>query len=920
MHKLLDLIIALKKLSIDDKHLNSVYHLYKEAAISSQKDSERSEKSKSLLYGNNPPENVVVRQKEEPKTEPKTEPKGFPKKESPQSSPQTVNQNYSARINCANGELDLAKKINLNTQTFYSGFSCEEKICVLRWMINFTGHKDQLSFLNLIDGCVRYYKPDFSDQDFVDFLNKYILNETDLKEYSMQILDHYKITDQEIIADLGELTGFGNWLKETKQLENSHLFIPENAEDFKKNSYIYKYIFFDFCYRKLEAMINGFFNEKLAFVSSPIEEMRDYKVYADAFIKMYNKDNSLFKECFKFSKIELDFKNYKPSEENAREMKFQSNKDLEKNIDKTYKEEFKPNNTSELAENMKKYQKDADEEFSALYSHMEMAESGNITAIECAKINKSKAERDQSIMSSLYFDIGQRFNKDIKYYISKEACLNGLLHLAEANLIPMEYVELLYMQNGYKVSLSSLKDRVEDKKSIDAINNIIAFFEKYSNDGSGSNPFDIYKDKTRNKGYDNFYSLSEEQEKEKGDKTSSEFMKGEYDKILNIHSGINKSINNYNQKKQASSQSAASLFEFYKNLFENMEKNFIESDLEEFGYKNVNVAISDLLSRAESSKSIIDNLLKNKRSNGEDNNTDFNTAKIGGEEKVVKYIQKGNEKNIEYITTLREKTLLTKDESGRDCIIIGNSYFYKAKRYPNAASGYLDKYIEDLKSLENSLKQIDWNQNKCGFNSNSKIFQSICVKANSGTPEQIEENLKIALQNLFFDYCIGLVKNNFNNTVSQNANLKSQMVSTLKRLSPSEDAANRLNENNQKIFKDYINDSLKNIQPLSYKQYKIDPKTNKPFTEHFDYISLRDQGTISNLQAVTDAEFYCEKTNELNKLGPAWYIEWDKVGTSSVKSAKGIDEKNENFVNSAMNQYQEAMINFLIQEREKISM
>ena len=207
----------------------------------------------------------------------------------------------------------------------------------------------------------------------------------------------------------------------------------------------------------------------------------------------------------------------------------------------------------------------ADKELSEIYykysNFIKGGESKN--EIICAYLNNSKAERDDKILRDLNPSTNKLLSgKSALYPITNEACLNGLLKMAQSNIIPIEYVELLYMSNGYNVSLDSLKKRTVSKSQTVCIDSIKAFFDKYRNDNSGKNPFEMYKKKSENKKYADNYIFDDSQklEYEKLVNTEEEhpikmaksrYMSSKYDEILKIHDEINKLIEIYEveQKK-----------------------------------------------------------------------------------------------------------------------------------------------------------------------------------------------------------------------------------------------------------------------------------------------------------------------------------------------------------------------------------
>ena len=65
--------------------------------------------------------------------------------------------------------------------------------------------------------------------------------------------------------------------------------------------------------------------------------------------------------------------------------------------------------------------------------------------------------------------------------------------------------------------------------------------------------------------------------------------------------------------------------------------------------------------------------------------------------------------------------------------------------------------------------------------------------------------------------------------------LSKELFEVVKKLSPSLESTDRINKDIQNNFKQKVKKELENIDPLTYKQYRIHPDTGAPFKSPLRY-------------------------------------------------------------------------------------
>jgi len=946
MNKISTLIDALNKINVNPKYIDQIYALDKIAAFTAPSNAE---KTKELMYGRK----EDSESKETPESDPETQespaepkpketieapdqssskestPAPAVKKEDGAPSSGRVGEDYlPVTINCSGKNLDVLKIFDFKNKMFFSSATCEQKLCLLEVLVNKSGQTKIISLFNLIMGCLKYYKANLNSTQFVDFLNKYIYKEGNDVSAIRDILESAK-SGNEMLKDLVEEAG---WLEAEDLTEVGYLFVPIDKNSFNKNKYLYIYLFYTFCEDGLEKIIKYFLSLNIPnFTPNNRDES-----FLHVFLKYYNEGlRESYDSCFTYAKLKLDFKN--PDQSNSisnekRKLMSFEDSDLTESISNKYKKDYEEDTGEDLKEVIKDYVKSSDKSVKNIMTKyqnfIKEDESGKEqigNPAVCFYVNKAKAERDHEVLAALSSDIEYGFTKaERKYYISKEACLSGLFELAKANVIPIEYVELIYMQNGYKVSLESIKNRVEDSAQNNCIIAITNFFEKWKNDESGANPIEMYKDKAKTDmsssylNYQDNYDIPKEVAlslNSNNENYKSEYLISVYDKILGKHNEINALISKY--KSEKTNADSRSIFDFYKNLFINKEKIILNKEYDGYTPGPIKDDITEMLKDAKALKLILNSLIGENAKKG-----NFAMQKEENQ-KTVKYYNEKNTKDHYYVTKEKEGSVAVDGK-----IKVGDKTYIKDKKYSNVSAYFLHNYIADLESLEKILSDEVCSSPACSFKTNSSLFQTICDQANNSTSLNKDDNLKAVLNTLFFDNHIGKV-NLEEDAFSSKSKTGKALVQIAKGLSPSAVATEEINKKRKENHIKKVKEALASVTPLTYKTYifSSDGKVfSPPLISRNSQIADKlsgptESGSVTSSGGKLDLKKVCKVMTDINNSkSPEWYVDWSRVNVAREVSIGQLT--NPQIVGESakiLKTYKESIIKFLESERAKLT-
>ena len=70
--------------------------------------------------------------------------------------------------------------------------------------------------------------------------------------------------------------------------------------------------------------------------------------------------------------------------------------------------------------------------------------------------------------------------------------------------------------------------------------------------------------------------------------------------------------------------------------------------------------------------------------------------------------------------------------------MVGDKKYVLDRVYSNVSKNFLKNYIDDLNKLIDTLKKTNCESESCNFDSDSKLFQTICNEVNSDNSSGLE--------------------------------------------------------------------------------------------------------------------------------------------------------------------------------------
>lgn len=822
MIKLEYLKLLLNSLNVSKKHLDYLDYIKKEAGIDALTPEERAEKARSLLYGNNnaqapqaqvTPQETQTQSTPQAKTEQKTE---RPKDDTPPN-PESI------KIDCGGESVSIAEKIyDFKNNNFIEGASCKHKKCFLVNVVkNLNKESDILTYIYFIDICKKYYKKTLTNEEFDKFIDK--IHSSAYKNKFVKIVNDYtsgntpEVSSDELEEDPIDIRGYTDNLT---AIAESFLGYEKHSEEY---TLVSKYRFFEFCRTDLDRVIENLYSISI--------NKKSKNKDINKFIEKYNLDSkSMIGECFEFKKFNLDFKNLKyfknddeEIEKQKRSIEDSSAKEYEISKDYKFKSGIDKRFKSMMYDALEVYNDYKDLEYfqsriesaknpgfggTAYYIDecgIVRAKSNNTT--EIFEMNKKYEQFDKNRFQVHFMKRNDRIDRE--YFYSKDSALYVLYILAKENIIPVEFMQIQYMLNGYsdKVKLSASK-RFENVDQSSCINKLKEFSKKY-NLSSELNPYNFYyKRIRRNVKYNGklkegveLYNSKKQKEEEKIDVPDPKnFSLKKLRDIKIFHEKLELAIKKYDESTEDSSQTIA---DFFTSLFANKNKILLNKNM------------ADITKNAYNSANLFSEVSASLMATTQ---TGYHTSKD-----IFKYVPEGSrykkdpKKNIDYI-------YLTKED--RDGMISARRMSSDEKSFTdtkgkkwtlakyNKSARFLPRdYAQDLYQILFMLEGEGCKDPTCGFDTNSKLFQTICESVNS-EDNIIDSNSNInkssvsnVIDNLFFGYFISKLIENKSRYTKYNEDESSvfrQLYELARKTSPSETTLQQFNGDRLKNYKKEI--------------------------------------------------------------------------------------------------------------------